>query len=85
MNSEKEVLRAAETLREVLLERRRGKNDAENKRRHGTPLNTACSTALREIENDQDLDLQLIVTGSHLSPEFGNTIQEIKKDGLPIS
>ncbi|GAB1400804.1 UDP-N-acetylglucosamine 2-epimerase [Aminivibrio sp.] len=40
---------------------------------------------LREIENDQDLDLQLIVTGSHLSPEFGNTILEIKKDGLPIS
>lgn len=39
---------------------------------------------MREIENDPDLELQLIVTGSHLSSEFGNTIKEIEKDGLPI-
>ncbi len=35
---------------------------------------------LKEIENDSDLELQLIVTGMHLSPEFGLTYKEIEKD-----
>ena len=35
---------------------------------------------LKEIENDKKLDLQLIVTGMHLSPEFGLTYKEIEKD-----
>ncbi|PHS33938.1 MAG: UDP-N-acetylglucosamine 2-epimerase (hydrolyzing) [Sulfurovum sp.] len=35
---------------------------------------------MKEIESDSDLDLQLIVTGMHLSPEFGLTYQEIEKD-----
>ena len=35
---------------------------------------------LKEIEVDKQLDLQLIVTGMHLSPEFGLTYKEIEKD-----
>ncbi len=35
---------------------------------------------MKEVEKASDLKLQLIVTGTHLSTEFGMTIQEIKKD-----
>ncbi len=35
---------------------------------------------IKEIEEDIDLELQLIVTGMHLSPEFGLTYKEIEKD-----
>jgi len=37
---------------------------------------------IKEIEKDKDLKLQLIVTGMHLSPEFGLTYKEIEKDFL---
>ena len=39
---------------------------------------------LDEIKSDPDLSLQLIVTGMHLSPEFGLTFSEIEKDGFRI-
>lgn len=35
---------------------------------------------MKEIENNPDLELQLIVTGMHLSPEFGLTYKEIEKE-----
>ncbi|RBQ30140.1 UDP-N-acetylglucosamine 2-epimerase [Aliarcobacter vitoriensis] len=35
---------------------------------------------VKEIEADKDLELQLIVTGMHLSPEFGLTYKEIEKE-----
>lgn len=35
---------------------------------------------MKEIEDDKNLELQLIVTGMHLSPEFGLTYQEIEKE-----
>jgi GDP/UDP-N,N'-diacetylbacillosamine 2-epimerase (hydrolysing) len=35
---------------------------------------------MKEIEADKDLELQLIVTGMHLSPEFGLTYKEIEKE-----
>ena len=35
---------------------------------------------IKEIENDNKLELQIIVTGMHLSPEFGLTYKEIEKD-----
>lgn len=35
---------------------------------------------LKEIDIDQNLELNLIVTGSHLSKEFGLTYKEIEKD-----
>ncbi|MDZ7817714.1 MAG: UDP-N-acetylglucosamine 2-epimerase [Aliarcobacter sp.] len=35
---------------------------------------------MKEIEADNELELQLIATGMHLSPEFGLTYKEIEKD-----
>ncbi|WP_149719550.1 UDP-N-acetylglucosamine 2-epimerase [Campylobacter concisus] len=35
---------------------------------------------LKEIEADSELELQLIATGMHLSPEFGLTYKEIEKE-----
>jgi UDP-N-acetylglucosamine 2-epimerase (non-hydrolysing)/GDP/UDP-N,N'-diacetylbacillosamine 2-epimerase (hydrolysing) len=40
---------------------------------------------LRMIAADPDLILQLIVSGSHLSHEFGYTVKEIESDGFEIS
>ncbi len=35
---------------------------------------------MKEIEQDKQLELQLIVTGMHLSPEFGLTYREVEKE-----
>lgn len=35
---------------------------------------------MKAIEADKDLELQIIVTGMHLSPEFGLTYKEIEKE-----
>ncbi len=40
---------------------------------------------IKDLHEDPEIDLQLIVTGMHLSPEFGLTYQEIEKDGFCIS
>ena len=40
---------------------------------------------LRAIQHDPDCELHLIVGGAHLSPLYGNTIDEIQKDGFEIS
>ena len=40
---------------------------------------------LHELSRHPDVDLKLIVTGSHLSPEFGVTIGEIERDGFAIA
>ena len=40
---------------------------------------------IRRIHEDPDLDLALLVTGTHLSPEFGLTVQEVESDGFPIA
>ncbi|WP_148255164.1 UDP-N-acetylglucosamine 2-epimerase [Aidingimonas lacisalsi] len=39
---------------------------------------------LREIDGDDDLELQLAVTGSHLSAEFGETVKDIERDGFHV-
>ena len=39
---------------------------------------------MKEINADMDLELQIIVTGMHLSEEFGNTYKQIEKDGFII-
>lgn len=39
---------------------------------------------LKDIQSDPDLTLQLLVSGMHLSPEFGETYQQIEKDGFKI-
>ena len=40
---------------------------------------------MREIKKDKKLELQIIVTGMHLSHEFGLTYKEIEKDGFKIN
>jgi GDP/UDP-N,N'-diacetylbacillosamine 2-epimerase (hydrolysing) len=40
---------------------------------------------MQDIALAPDLDLQIIVTGMHLSPEFGLTWREIEKDGYEIN
>jgi UDP-N-acetylglucosamine 2-epimerase (non-hydrolysing)/GDP/UDP-N,N'-diacetylbacillosamine 2-epimerase (hydrolysing) len=39
---------------------------------------------MREIECDSELQLQLAVTGMHLSPEYGMTVNRIERDGFRI-
>lgn len=39
---------------------------------------------LLKLNSDKDIELHLIVTGTHLSEKYGNTQIEIEKDGLPI-
>jgi UDP-N-acetylglucosamine 2-epimerase (non-hydrolysing)/GDP/UDP-N,N'-diacetylbacillosamine 2-epimerase (hydrolysing) len=39
---------------------------------------------LRRIDADPDLALDLIVSGTHLAPEFGTTVREIEQDGFQI-
>ena len=39
---------------------------------------------LIELLNRPTLDIGLLVTGTHLSPEYGNTVEEIERDGFPI-
>jgi UDP-hydrolysing UDP-N-acetyl-D-glucosamine 2-epimerase len=40
---------------------------------------------LRELADHPGVDLQLIAMGAHLSPEFGETIREIVRDGFSIA
>ena len=40
---------------------------------------------IKSIHEDPEFELQLIVTGTHLSPEFGLTIKEIEQSGFPIA
>lgn len=40
---------------------------------------------MKEIQLDSDLELQVAVTGMHLSPEFGLTYRVIEEDGFSIT
>ncbi|WP_029420725.1 UDP-N-acetylglucosamine 2-epimerase [Alicyclobacillus macrosporangiidus] len=40
---------------------------------------------MREVEADPELDLQVVATGMHLSPEFGLTVQSIQADGFEMT
>jgi len=40
---------------------------------------------MKSIWDDPNLELQIIATGMHLSPEFGLTYREIEKDGFTIN
>src|SRR5664280_2966423 len=42
------------------------------------------SWLMREIKADAELDLQVVATGMHLSPEFGLTYRDIEADGFTI-
>lgn len=40
---------------------------------------------IAKIQSDAELELCLIVTGTHLAHEYGNTVSEIEEDGFTIS
>ena len=40
---------------------------------------------MKRIMDEYNLELQIITTGMHLSPEFGLTYRELKKDGFMIN
>ena len=40
---------------------------------------------LKRIKDDPDLKLDLVVSGAHLAPEFGMTVNVIEKDGFDIA
>ena len=42
------------------------------------------SPILEHLKENSEIDLGIIVTGSHLSEAFGNTVTEIEKDGYNI-
>lgn len=39
---------------------------------------------IRKLNNVEEFDVRIVVTGAHLSPEFGLTYKEIEKDGFLI-
>ncbi|MBO6518928.1 MAG: UDP-N-acetylglucosamine 2-epimerase (hydrolyzing) [Rhodospirillales bacterium] len=39
---------------------------------------------MKEIDADPALELQLVVTGTHLEPRFGNTVDVIENDGFRV-
>jgi len=40
---------------------------------------------MKEIQADPEMELQILVTGMHLSPEFGLTYKQIERDGFRIN
>ncbi len=40
---------------------------------------------IREIQADSELELQIIATGMHLSPEFGLTYRQVEEEGIKIN
>lgn len=40
---------------------------------------------LRDLLDAPAVELQLLVTGMHLSPEFGSTVREIERDGFTVT
>lgn len=40
---------------------------------------------LRRLMDHPQVEMKLIVLGPHLSPEFGHTIREIERDGIPVA
>ncbi|MCM3124161.1 MULTISPECIES: UDP-N-acetylglucosamine 2-epimerase [unclassified Mesobacillus] len=39
---------------------------------------------IKKLNNVSEFDVRVVVTGAHLSPEFGLTYKEIEKDGISI-
>jgi UDP-hydrolysing UDP-N-acetyl-D-glucosamine 2-epimerase len=39
---------------------------------------------LRDLAENENVDLKIVALASHLAPEFGSTIQEIEKDGFAV-
>lgn len=44
----------------------------------------AMKRVIKTLHDDKDIDLCLLVTGTHLSEKYGYTVKEIIEDGIPI-
>lgn len=42
-------------------------------------------STLQAVDAHPGLELSIVVTGMHLSPQFGNTVADIERAGLPVS
>ena len=42
------------------------------------------SPIIHALQKCREFEVRVVVTGAHLSPEFGLTYQEIEKDGIQI-
>lgn len=42
-------------------------------------------SVIKKIDEDCDFKLDLIVSGTHLLPQYGYTVEQIEKDGFPIN
>lgn len=42
------------------------------------------SSIIKKLDKEKCIEVKVAVTGSHLSPEFGMTVNEIKNDGINI-
>ncbi len=40
---------------------------------------------MKAIQNEPDLELQILATGMHLSPEYGLTVNQIEQDGFQVN
>src|SRR5436305_8824186 len=40
---------------------------------------------LKDLQAHPEIDLKIVAFGPHLSPEFGNTVDEIERDGFTIT
>lgn len=40
---------------------------------------------LWELQRDRDVELLIVATGAHLSPSFGHTVDEIRRDGFDVA
>jgi UDP-hydrolysing UDP-N-acetyl-D-glucosamine 2-epimerase len=62
---------------------------ARNRRRIGVVTTSRADYShlywpLRELAAHPEVELGVFALGAHLSPEFGNTLGEIERDGFPI-
>jgi UDP-hydrolysing UDP-N-acetyl-D-glucosamine 2-epimerase len=39
---------------------------------------------IHDLSKNEQVDLRIVALGSHLSPEFGNTVKEIEEDGFRV-
>lgn len=39
---------------------------------------------IKKLKKESGIDVKVVATGAHLSPEFGLTVNEIKKDGINV-
>ncbi len=42
------------------------------------------ASLIKKMSKEEEIDVRVAVTGTHLSPEFGRTVNEIRNDGVTI-